>query len=400
MSGCGYNFDAAFSESPVPADASNDGVTSEVSSDQSATDAAVDGSDADAPAESTLVDEGTETQAEAEAASEDVQEDVSPCGNGEQDGDETGVDCGGSCEPCPPEVCTNQIDDDKDGETDCADDDCGQYTCVNASGVAGWTGPVMVHAGSSCDDGQPPVYSGGWDGLVNEPSCTGSTCACSIPIGQSCSPPTLSTYDDPACTKQIAVVNLSSGSCVPMMGSVDGLMVTPGVPISGSCMASGSPGTPGQVSWSIPTVVCGVGAGCSGGSCTTNPASWGNDSFLCLVREGTHTCPDGWSAQGAGGGLATTLPSNLTCSACTCGAPFGGTCPGQVVESYGSQGCIDSPSPMQANGQCLMNNDSAARWVGSSGTPQGSSCGPVIPQVQGPIEASGFVTVCCSDTLP
>jgi len=47
------------------------------------------------------------------------------CTDGITNGDETGVDCGGSCEPCV-EDCANGIDDDQDGLIDCDDSDCEQ----------------------------------------------------------------------------------------------------------------------------------------------------------------------------------------------------------------------------------------------------------------------------------
>ena len=40
------------------------------------------------------------------------------CENGQLDWNETGVDCGGVCQPCTPclqEICGNNLDDDRDG---------------------------------------------------------------------------------------------------------------------------------------------------------------------------------------------------------------------------------------------------------------------------------------------
>lgn len=57
--------------------------------------------------------------------------DVDPdptCNDGIKNGDETGVDCGGSCPACPvdpdEEICDNEVDDDDDGDIDCDDSDC------------------------------------------------------------------------------------------------------------------------------------------------------------------------------------------------------------------------------------------------------------------------------------
>ena len=49
------------------------------------------------------------------------------CNNGKKDWNEENIDCGGvcaSCTPCNIEICDNNIDDDRDGKTDCEDESC------------------------------------------------------------------------------------------------------------------------------------------------------------------------------------------------------------------------------------------------------------------------------------
>ncbi|MEM6320502.1 MAG: choice-of-anchor B family protein [Bacteroidota bacterium] len=49
------------------------------------------------------------------------------CNNGVQDWNEENIDCGGVCQLCTPcylEICDNQIDDDRNGQTDCEDIAC------------------------------------------------------------------------------------------------------------------------------------------------------------------------------------------------------------------------------------------------------------------------------------
>ncbi len=59
------------------------------------------------------------------------------CNNGKSDWNEENIDCGGVCQLCTPciqEICGNNIDDDRNGKTDCEDEVCaceGSQTKIN-----------------------------------------------------------------------------------------------------------------------------------------------------------------------------------------------------------------------------------------------------------------------------
>ena len=82
--------------------------------------------------------------------------------------------------PHGKEDCSNGIDDDGDGDPDCADDDCAARSCVGAA-PSGWTGPSVVYVGSdppNCGgDYARPTLNGGTAVDADPADC--STCSCS-----------------------------------------------------------------------------------------------------------------------------------------------------------------------------------------------------------------------------
>lgn len=409
--GCGYDFDSAFSGASAPDASSHDvspnDISAEVAPDSPLPDSPPEtGPDAspDVLADA-LTDVAPDLVVEAAPDADaalmgDVVEAGNPCGNGKLDGNETGIDCGGSCPPCAPEICTNGLDDDKDGKADCADDECGQYKCVVASGVYGWTGPVVVNASGLCDESLSPAYSGGWLGQITDPGCGVGTCACDEPTGGSCGPPSLMTYSSEDCSGSGDFYTLNKGQCRQVPITADSLRILPGTPQGGTCAASGSPGARLAPQWTLPVAACLTGAGCPGGSvCTTDPTTWGEQRLLCLVREGTHTCPPGWSNQNPPAALYTSFDDQRVCSSCECSPPFGGTCSSQKVSTFDSGwGCMGADVLLPADGTCRMQVPDAAEWDGDGTSPIGMTCDPSAA-VQGSVQPSGLVTVCCRDPI-
>lgn len=405
--GCGYDFDSAFSGTSAP--------------DASSLDVSFDDTSVDSTPDSPLPDSAPETGPDAspdavsdvppdlvvEAAPDadaalmgDVAEAGNPCSNGKLDGNETGIDCGGSCPACAPEICTNGLDDDKDGKADCADDECGQYQCVVASGVYGWTGPVVVNSNSGCDEGLSPVYTGGWLGQFTDPGCGVGSCACGEPTGASCSAPSMTIYADDGCTGSEEFYALNPGQCRQVPISADSVRFLPGTPVGGTCTSSGSPGARLPPQWTLPVSACSTGAGCPGGTvCTTDPTTWGAQRLLCLVREGSHTCPPGWSTEEPSGGLYTSFDDQRVCSSCECSPPSGGKCSNQEVSTFDSGwGCMGSEHSTFADSTCRTQVPDAAEWDGDGTPPLGMTCAPSAA-VQGSVQPSGLVTVCCRDPI-
>ncbi|MDI3287920.1 hypothetical protein [Polyangium sp. 15x6] len=64
------------------------------------------------------------------------------------------------------------------------------------------------------------------------------------------------------------------------------------------------------------------------------PAS--EDYSSCIFREGEHLCPEGWGGERHL--LYGVVKDERECSACTCGAPTGGTCDA-LISVWSSPGC-------------------------------------------------------------
>lgn len=84
------------------------------------------------------------------------------CNNGLQNENETGVDCGGECAPCPYPTCNDGIQNGTETGVDCGGD------CL----------PCCLPAGTLCDDGNPETVDDIEDGNCN---CEGG-----IDVGGSC----------------------------------------------------------------------------------------------------------------------------------------------------------------------------------------------------------------------
>lgn len=89
-----------------------------------------------------------------------------------------------TCNPAVERVCNNSIDDDQDGDIDCADTDCDGETCGPSGAVC--AGPVCACPGGSspetvCDD----QIDNDCDGRIDcaDPDCAGLPCG---PGGQTC----------------------------------------------------------------------------------------------------------------------------------------------------------------------------------------------------------------------
>lgn len=172
---------------------------------------------------------------------------ITDCYNGKQEGDETGIDCGGSCALNMMETCDDGLDNDKDCLVDCADPECegqvyGETTvagetvkkrcespeetcfdlfdndldgladcedpdCVNRTMVSGsdaWVeGPFCEQPEESCNDGKDNDYDGYVDCL--DADCNGKQDG-SWTVSQDFSFPSTA---DPYCT------------CAPLTGATD-----------------------------------------------------------------------------------------------------------------------------------------------------------------------------------
>jgi hypothetical protein len=98
------------------------------------------------------------------------------CGNGERDGGETDVDCGGVCQPCENgRDCS--VDEDCLSET-CNDDTCQLETCIDGETSPGETG--MDCGGDDCQKCLPG------NGCAGDDDCTSGICVDAVCVEPSC----------------------------------------------------------------------------------------------------------------------------------------------------------------------------------------------------------------------
>lgn len=117
------------------------------------------------------------------------------CGDGVVNGDETDVDCGGSCGPCD------------DGQGCAAPDDCTSEVCTDGTCQAPRCGDGVVHEGEACDEGGPT------DTCTAE--CTPAECGNGVIEGaEACDDTTESATCNDNCTLAAcgdAVLNVTAG---------------------------------------------------------------------------------------------------------------------------------------------------------------------------------------------
>jgi len=297
------------------------------------------------------------------------------------------------------EDCLNGVDDDNDGDVDCADTECSVgYTCATAPG--GWNGPVALFEGASAQD---PGCSGdfpgdeymGHQGLVPEPAMC-SQCTCAAPNVNCVLSPI--AFGDATCG---AAYNIefpaNAGQCmgisVPAMtmgASADAPMAFP----SGACTASNVTVTRPPPSWQNVGRTCSAvaeGKGCpsSGASCVPKPQA-PFASGLCVYRSGNLPCPAGFSQKHV---FDDGVNDNRDCSPCQCGSPSA-TCTA-TTSIYNGANCGGSPNATVPNdGSCAAVSGGGSMKATVSST---VSCPASGGQPTGSISA-GFkkTTVCCA----
>ena len=102
------------------------------------------------------------------------------CADGDCAGQACGTGSGASCQGgnCVEQQCGDGIDNDQDGQTDCADPDCGGETCGTGSGAICQGGSCVEQ---ECNDGVDNDGDGKAD--CADPDCDGQSCG---PGGQTC----------------------------------------------------------------------------------------------------------------------------------------------------------------------------------------------------------------------
>jgi len=323
------------------------------------------------------------------------------CQDGMQDGDETWVDCGGACAPCS-EICTNGVDDDGNGLTDCEDPLCGSYACVPEA-PDGWDGPAWLHVGTDdpfCE-GSRLVLDGGL-GAPSFSAANCSNCSCSEATGATCPLPTVELFDSTSCSGDPYTTQIQqAGACTTVDDPVefDSGRVVPSGPQGGSCAASGGSPTLQDPTWGSRGVVCDAdlaqsGAGCGGTSvCLAEPPSPYLGRF-CFHRPGDVPCPNGSDARYVVFGGWTDARG---CSPCECSDPAG-VCEDGSVRVFGNAFCSLASNTVPMDGACTQLSGgqffTSIRFE-DGGVPSGIQCTASGGEPMGTVSPTDPVTVCC-----
>jgi len=224
----------------------------------------------------------------------------------------------------PTENCNNDVDDDEDGDADCADDDCTARTCIEDA-PSGWTGPVLLHEGEDSApecDGEYPDEAARGGTAVDADAADCSTCTCT-PADPGCAAfVNFATSADSACDAQACSTSINN-SCAELLspcftaptGYVE--MNLPEPPTT--CAPSPQDPTLPDADWEEHAVACAPDralrrAGCDSGEvCAPEPAF---DGAFCIIDDGDVDCPAGPYTDRRV--YFTEIDDTRACSECSC----------------------------------------------------------------------------------
>jgi hypothetical protein len=299
---------------------------------------------------------------------------------------------GGSCVPIA-EVCNNGVDDDGDGQIDCADSDCAAYVCA-PNAPAGWTGPVAVRDDLS---GNSPACAGPYlnnpfkgGRQVTCPAHTCGTCTCG-PAGVGCTTPTVTHWgqNDTTCGGK-PLDSFPAPACMPVDGH---FMTDDTTPIgSGTCAGQRGADTKPAPSFARTGLACTgatAGGGCTGGQCLPIPGA-PLEGKLCVYSAGDNPCPAGYSANRRV--YYQNITDGRTCTTCTCGAPV---CKGRIWKGLDSSCPTDDGSGVAVPAPCTQIGGILAVYMAY--VPLGASCTPSVSMAGGTCtpDAAMATTICC-----
>jgi Dickkopf N-terminal cysteine-rich region len=316
------------------------------------------------------------------------------CEDGTLNGDESDVDCGGSCAPCPAGGVCN-------GATDCSNLICGDGTCDPASCSDGVSngGEPGVDCGGPCD----PCPAGG--GCVYNSDCA-APLACKAGI---CSDQCITAVDCPA-----------GNTCEPMstmMGPVNVCVDQGGGPPA-HCTSAAQDGDETDVDCGGSCGPCPDNGGCAlttdcqsgicdSGSCTppscTDGVANGDETS---VDCGGATCPG--CAPGTGCVYNSDCAAPLSCKAgiCAPGCVTSGDCPAgqiclEVTQDVTAKTCLPSGTLPANCSDSTLNGDETDLDCGGSCSPcaDGATCGAAADCQSAICSAMLCVAPTCSDGI-
>jgi hypothetical protein len=307
-----------------------------------------------------------------------------------------------------PELCFDGVDNDKDGDIDCADsEDCAAIAECAPAIPPGFKEYVRYHGKSytgdmltppKCPDGSEPTRY--FSGPAGAATC--SQCSCDWP-GAACSAPKIECYQgNLTCAGSADFTQTAQNeNCIALdnfswSGQDESCQIVGPATVTspGSCETSGGVATM-DLKWKAEIFVCALessAAGCMAGqACAPKPAP-DYDGALCIQATGVVDCPTGWKTEQ----LTVYNDGNDTrgCSNCDCKSGVSCGTDGYYT-AHNDTSC--SGGGVLVNGACT---GAVAAPLGSNGSlkPKLSSvvkgeCGG--GQAMGAVETTGPVTICC-----
>jgi hypothetical protein len=308
---------------------------------------------------------------------------------------------GGSDSGMPPacvshgvEQCSNGIDDDCNGEIDCADAACGSMTCAPAGSSTG----VLVPSGESCPAGFQQSETTIYQGLTDQ-GCSG--CSCTTTATQ-CVPHVYYYSSTSACTAD-SVKPYTGGTLITKLitetcssepiGDSQGM----GTPVAwratmsaypGTCDASGS-ATPLPPVWATTMKLCTTnkrGGGCGAGFACVPKVS---GKKYCS-QPSAASCPAATTQQTWQRGFS----DNRSCGLCGCEAS-GGDCSNVVVRLGHDWSCGSIDGELHGGEKsCSISTYAPPAWM--AGTPTNPTCSSSAA-VNGSLTATSPLNLCCAN---
>ena len=264
-----------------------------------------------------------------------------PPGEGGSEGGSDGGSDGpvGPCTKTGPEICDDGIDNDCNGQTDCADPACSAFACVPAP-PDGWS---LVALALTAPPACPTGFTSTDVRVLAGSDTTGCPCTCTSTGGTSCT------------------------TCAPSAS------ITKTDPTDGRTC------TPAK-----------VGAGCTGAAqCAPKAAGF----TMCIEQAGAQVCPSGFANRRLAG---STSADTRMCTTCSCNtAPCSGT-----VTLWGNSMCNAKPSVLTTAGNATCAAPQAGSTVNNTGKfytsnmAGGCSVG-TMPTAQGALTFTDERTICC-----
>jgi hypothetical protein len=302
----------------------------------------------------------------------------------------------------PAESCTNGIDDNDDGLTDCEDPLCGTYLCVDEA-PTGWSGPYAAHVAATaaaCPASAPNEALGGGSGALDVPSANCLQCTCGTPTGVSCSIPSVLHYNETGCDQlegSFAPATTLQCDTHVSFGAVDAVRGLDTSAASGGMCAPAGGGIDNLPTATFATEarLCGdqVGAGCSAGAvCMPAPEAPFSDK-PCILSAGDVPCPAGvYSDRSV---VFSGIDDQRDCTGCQCDTPTGVTCSGTSTV-YRQPGCGSDMFTVPHDGSCVDTNVEVRSVIYTPDAPSGGGCDDQGGEPTGTATPTGPTTLCCA----